>query len=56
MDMDDLTPAGSGSLRDAVRPASRQTVATFTPTRTLHPGRNLEPARRRDHRAPPLAS
>jgi hypothetical protein len=37
MDMDDLTPAGSGSLRSALRPGSVEPVAAFTPTRTRHP-------------------
>jgi hypothetical protein len=36
-DMDDLTPAGSGSLRGALRPGTREPVATFTATRTVHP-------------------
>jgi hypothetical protein len=37
MDIQDLVPAGGGSLRGRPVPAPRQTVATFTPTRTLHP-------------------
>jgi hypothetical protein len=52
--MDEFTPAGSGSLRDGTRRVSRQTVATFTPTRTLHPdqiwnplGGELEPRPKR---------
>jgi hypothetical protein len=37
VDMDDLTPAGAGSLRDRTHRVGRQTVATFTPPRTVHP-------------------
>jgi hypothetical protein len=41
MDMDDFTPASGGSLRDSLRGGThrvgRQTVATFTPARTMRP-------------------
>jgi hypothetical protein len=47
--MDEVTPAGSGSLRDAVRPASREPVATFTPTRTVHPDQIWSPRSREIH-------
>jgi hypothetical protein len=65
MDMDDFTPADSGSLRGAVRPATREPVATFTPTRTTHPDeiwnprggkitgrRPWRPGSQADHREP----
>lgn len=44
MDMDDLTPAGSGSLRRALRPGTPEPVATFTPTRTVHPDEHWQHA------------
>ena len=54
MDMDEFTPAGSGSLRDGTHRVGRQTVATFTEARTVHPdqiwnpiGRELEPRPKR---------
>jgi len=37
MDLDDMTPAGGGSLRGASRLTLSEPVATFTPTITLHP-------------------
>lgn len=40
MNLDDMTPAGGGSLRDPGAPAApaiRQTVATFTRTASPHP-------------------
>jgi hypothetical protein len=37
MDMDDLTPSDGGSLRAALRPATAEPVATFTPTGVTHP-------------------
>jgi hypothetical protein len=43
MDMDDLTPAGSGSLRFPVPGPSGRTVATFTPTRSVHPDEIWQP-------------
>jgi hypothetical protein len=46
MDLDDLTPAGSGSLRDGTHRIARQTVATFTPTRTMHPDQIWNPRSR----------
>jgi hypothetical protein len=33
----DVIPVGGGSLRQPAEPPVRQTVATFTPTRTQHP-------------------
>src|ERR1700761_8657408 len=36
-DIQDFIPAGGGSLRGALRPATREPVATFTPTQTVHP-------------------
>jgi hypothetical protein len=37
MNLDDLTPAGGGSLRALAAPAVHEPVATFTPTRAVHP-------------------
>jgi hypothetical protein len=37
MNLDDLTPAGGGSLRGAIAPPAREPVATFTPTSITHP-------------------
>jgi len=36
MDLDTFVPVGGGTLRDAHQTAS-EPVATFTPTRTVHP-------------------
>ncbi len=65
MDMDEFTPAGSGSLRCGTHRVGRQTVATFTETRTLHPDeiwgprsreiyghRPWRPGSQADHREP----
>lgn len=46
MDMDDFTPASGGSLRDSLRPETREPVGTFTPTRTLHPDEIWNPRSR----------
>lgn len=37
VNLDDLTPAGSGSLAGPAAPPSREPVATFTQTRITHP-------------------
>lgn len=37
VNLDDLTPAGSGSLADPTAPPSREPVATFTPTAYAQP-------------------
>lgn len=37
MNLDDLTPSGGGSLRATAAPAVAEPVATFTPTRVIHP-------------------
>jgi hypothetical protein len=49
MDLDDLTPTRGGSLRGALRPATREPVATLTPTRTLHPDQIWSPRSREIH-------
>ena len=57
MDMDDLTPSDAGSLRAALRPATAEPVATFTPTGVTHPDaiwspRGSELARRPGRHSP----
>jgi hypothetical protein len=37
MNLDDVTPAGGGSLRGPAAPAVSEPVATFTLTRAVHP-------------------
>jgi hypothetical protein len=37
MDLNDLTPAGAGSLRAPAAPAIREPVGTFSETRVQHP-------------------
>jgi hypothetical protein len=43
MDLDDLAPARGGSLRDGTHRVGRQTVGTFTETRTVHPDQIWNP-------------
>jgi hypothetical protein len=37
MNLDDMTPAGGGSLRGQAEPAVSSPVGTFTPTQAVHP-------------------
>jgi hypothetical protein len=43
VNLDDLTPAGGGALRATAAPAVAEPVATFTPTRVIHPDEICSP-------------
>lgn len=51
MNLDELTPAGGGSLRAPAAPAVHEPVATFTLTRAMHPDEIWSP--RSGELAPP---